>query len=276
MPLQTQSQEPVIPVPNVAVDWDSDAAQKLEVIYADRADNTSEFTRNSLRDKIPRRYFDVKMSFAWENDTSAYLRVNDAIIPYVPPRGKPKKGGAPSNNYGKGYVYASFHRVLLDRIVNTAASHGYRVHPGDPKMPSTDEDWWITLNISEGARIKMERKKGAGHTDTSLGRLFMASKKGIAANVILSLKLKCSVEEHVKEDGTYYDHDEPSPAMPDEDTVWTLSSSVATMYVTDIDIDAMPPARETRSAAAPPQSFVTTEADAASDDLAAKLKRMGI
>lgn len=115
-------------------------------------------------------------------DASRYLGLgDDAIIPYVPPR-PPKsnrdRSAVPANNYGKPYVYASLPRVVLDRIVNEATNHGYRVHPGDPKMPSADEDWWLTLNISQGAHVKMERAKGKGFKDTSLSRIFMGVQEG--------------------------------------------------------------------------------------------------
>lgn len=267
-----------MPVPDVPVVWDEDTLKNLTIDFAPRADNTNEFTRTEVRSKVPRRYYDVKLSFEWNGKTSSYLKADDGIIPYVPPRPprNNRKGAPPQNNYGRSFVYASLPRGLLDRIINEAANHGYRVHPGDPKMPSNDDDWWVTLNISQGAHVKMERKKGAGHTDASLSRIFMASKLGVAANLVLSLKLKCSVDEAVKEDGTYYDFDEASPAVPDEDTIWTLTSSAAAIYITDVGVDVAPPVRETGSAAAVPASFATTEADSAADDMEEKLKKLGI
>jgi hypothetical protein len=78
----------------------------------------------------------------------------------------------------------------------------------------------------------------------------MASKNGVMANVILSLKLKCSVEEQLKEDGTYYEHNELSPAAPDDHTLWLISSRAVAMFITDIDIDAAGPTSDTNRASA--------------------------
>lgn len=249
-------------VPAVPVDWDEDSVKNLGITFAPVADNTSDFTRSELRDKVPQRYFDVKMTFNWDGQESQYLKVDDAVIPYVPPpRAQAGRKAAP-NKYGSGYVYASLPRVLLDHIINEAAVHGYHVIAGEPRMPSTEEDWWMTLNLSKHARIKMEREKGAGHTDASLSRILIATKLGITSNVVLSLKLKCSLPETTKDDGMYYEHDEPSPVQPTDDTQWAIGSSMAAMFIADIGIDVPPPTRIQRSVNDVPKTFTTTEADA--------------
>ncbi|KAL1966807.1 hypothetical protein VTN77DRAFT_3772 [Rasamsonia byssochlamydoides] len=272
------SVEEAVAVPDRAVEWTPESVKNLEITFAQIADNTSEFTRTEIRSKVPKRYYDVKLSFAWEGKESPYLRMDEAIIPYVPPRIQRKgaRGGAGNNAYGSRYVYAALPRCVLDHIVDEAVAHGYRVALGDPKMPSTSEDWWVTLNFSTGAHVKIERQKGAGFTDTSLGRIFLASKRGVSANIIMSVKLKCSVDEATKEDGTFYDWNEASPAVPDNDTEWVISSSISGMFITDVGVSVDPPPRDTSSATAPPKAFVPTEADRGSDELAEKLRALGI
>jgi hypothetical protein len=264
-------------VPSVPVDWNEDNVKDLGITFAPVSDNTSEFTRSEIRSKIPQRYFDVKMTFTWHGEESQYLRVDDAVVPYVPPPTHTKGArGSNTARYGAKYVYASLPKVLLDHIVNEAAVHGYRVHPGEPRMPSTEEDWWVTLNIAKNSKVRMERKRGEGHKDASLSRIFLASKMGVTANVILSLKLKCGLDEVAKDDGTYYDFDEDSPVTPGDDQEWNIGSSMAVMTISDVGIDVPPPQRVGRASASVPANFATTEADAGSDELAAKLKAFGI
>lgn len=263
-------------VPATPVDWDEDTVKNLGITFAPVADNTSDFTRTELRDKIPQRYFDVKMTFNWDGQESQYLKVDDAVIPYVPPP-KPQAGRkAGTNKYGSSYVYASLPRILLDHIINEAAVHGYHVIAGEPRMPSTEDDWWMTLNLSKHARIKIERTKGEGHTDASLSRIFLATKLGVTSNVVLSLKLKCSLLEETKDDGTYFGFDEASPVQPGDDTQWAIGSSMAAMFIADIGIDVPPPTRIQRSVNDVPKTFTTTEADAGSDELSRKLKAFNI
>lgn len=263
-------------VPAEPTSWDEDTVKNLGITFAPVADNTSDFTRTELRDKIPQRYFDVKMTFNWDGQESQYLKVDDAIIPYVaPPKPQAGRKSGP-NKYGSNYVYASLPRVLLDHIINEAAVHGYNVIAGEPRMPSTEDDWWMTLNLNKHARVKMERKKGEGHTDASLSRIFLASKLGVTSNVVLSLKLKCSLQEEVKDDGSYYGHDEGSPVQPDDNTQWAIGSTMPAMFISDIGVDVPPPTRVQRSINDVPKNFTTTDADAGSDELTSKLKAFGI
>lgn len=266
-------------VPNVPVEWNEDTVKDLEVEFAPVSDNTSEFTRTELRNKTPQRYFDVKLTFRYNGEESQYLRVDDGVVPYVhppPPRKGGRTGTQNASRYGSQYVYASLPRVLLDHIVNEAAAHGYRVYPGEPRMPSTEDDWWVTLNIAKNSKVRMERKKGEGHKDASLNRIFLATKMGVTTNVILSIKLKCSLEEVTKDDGTYFDFDEPSPVYPDEEQEWNIGSAMAAMTICDVAVDVPPPERTGRPSASVPANFATTEADAGSDELAEKLKRFNI
>lgn len=258
-------------VPAELTEWDADNVRNLGISFAPVADNTSEFTRTALRNKIPQRYFDVKMTFAWDNEQSPYLRVFDAVIPYVPPP-KPQHGTKPPvSKYGTGYVYASLPRALLDHIVNEAADHGYNVMAGEANMPSDKDDWWVTLNLNKNAQVKVERRVGEGHTDANLSKIFLRTKLGVTSNIILSLKLKCSLEEVKKDDGEYYGHDEVSPVVPDENTLWNIGSTMASMVVSDICVDVPPPVRTRRVANEVPQNFAAVEADAGTEQLSAKL-----
>ncbi|PWY90549.1 hypothetical protein BO94DRAFT_593418 [Aspergillus sclerotioniger CBS 115572] len=110
-PCKISSEEPVVAVPNERVEWDTDTAHSLHVAFAPVSDNTSDFTRNNLRNKIPRRYFDVKMTFAWQGVESVFLRADDGIIPYVFPPAKAKKTAGQATSYGKSYVYAAAVKV---------------------------------------------------------------------------------------------------------------------------------------------------------------------
>ncbi|KAL4864624.1 hypothetical protein BDV12DRAFT_200953 [Aspergillus spectabilis] len=269
-----------IAVPQNAVEWDDDTVKGLEIHFAEISDNTTEFTRYEVRTPEPRRYFDIKMTFSWQGMLGSYFKADDAVIPYVPPkdtRRSSRRGAPPTNNYGKGFVYAGLPRPLLDHILNEAASRGYHVASGEDRIPSTAEDWWITLNLAKNVSTKMSRKKGAPFTDASLPRIFMTSKKGITANLIMSIKLKCSVPEALKDDGTYYDWDElSSPAQPAEDQLWHISCSTAEIRITDIDVDVPPPQIVYSATKRAPPKFAVTETDAASDALEGKLKALGL
>lgn len=65
----------------------------------------------------------------------------------------------------------------------------------------------------------------------------------MSCNVILTLKLKCSVKEATKSDGTFYRWDERSPAVPGRDTIWTVAGTAVGMFVTDIELDIQSPQR---------------------------------
>ncbi|KAL3440022.1 hypothetical protein BJX65DRAFT_291235 [Aspergillus insuetus] len=265
-------------VPDVQVDWNDESVKDLGIQFAEIADNTTEFTRFEVRTPEPRRYFDVKMTFTWKGKLGSYLKGDDAVIPYVPPREtrrSNRRGAPPANNYGKGFVYACLPRALLDHILNEAASHGYKVAPGEARVPSTADDWWITLNLAKNVSVK--RPKNGAMVDASIPRIFMTTKKGISANVIMSVKLKCSVPEAVKEDNVYYEWDEfDSPAQPTDDQLWTISCSTAEIRITDIDMDVLPPEIVSAYSKREPPKFAVTEADAGSADLEDKLKALGL
>ncbi|KAL4800344.1 hypothetical protein BDV19DRAFT_384698 [Aspergillus venezuelensis] len=256
-------------VPNVAVEWNEETVRDLGIQFEEVADNTSEFTRFDIKTPEPRRYFDVKMTFSWNGQIGGFLRADDAVIPYVPPKDSSRssrRGAPPTNNYGKGYVYVCLPRVLLDRIVNKAATHGHMVALGEEKIQSTKKDWWITLNLSKKARIRMSRKKGDKPTDTSIACIFMSSKMGVTANVIMSIKLKCSVPEATRDDGTYYDWNEmDSPPRPDESTMWYISYSTAEIRITNVGIKVQPPVINYTFTKQKALEFVLTDADEASE-----------
>ncbi|RHZ46255.1 uncharacterized protein CDV56_103216 [Aspergillus thermomutatus] len=107
--------KPVVPVPSAPVAWDDDTVKSLDVVFAPIGDNTNEFTRDEIRTKVPRRYFDIKLSFQWDGQESVYLKADDSVIHYVPPRpprGNRGKSAVPVNNYGISRVVHSMARVL--------------------------------------------------------------------------------------------------------------------------------------------------------------------
>lgn len=53
-------------------------------------------------------------------------------------------------------------RLRFPAVVNEAAVCGLKVHPGESRMPSMEEDWWVTFNISKNTKAHMERKGGGG------------------------------------------------------------------------------------------------------------------
>jgi hypothetical protein len=69
-----------------SVDSPQDAAKRSV-----RSGNASQFTRSEIRTAVPRRYLGVKLSFSWDGNESAFLRMDDGKIPYISPR-NPGKG----------------------------------------------------------------------------------------------------------------------------------------------------------------------------------------
>ncbi|KAL1989584.1 hypothetical protein VTN49DRAFT_6781 [Thermomyces lanuginosus] len=81
------------------------------------------------------------------------------------------------------------------------------------------------MNIAKGARTRVQKSPGGSFVDVNLHNIFAATRKGVSCNVILTLKLKCSVKEATKSDGTFYRWDERSPAVPGRDTIWTVAGT---------------------------------------------------
>lgn len=99
------------------------------------------------------------------------------------------------------------------------------------------------MNIAKGARTRVQKSPGGSFVDVNLHNIFAATRKGVSCNVILTLKLKCSVKEATKSDGTFYRWDERSPAVPGRDTIWTVAGTAVGMFVTDIELDIQSPQR---------------------------------
>ena len=261
------------------VTWTAETGQGLVVMMSAMNDNTSEFTRSNLRGKgPPKRYYDSKLTFVCGDSQSQFLRLNEAIIPYVPPRApsRPSQSSAASA-YGSQYAYACFPRAVLDRLLDQTAVHKYRVDSaGDAKLQSNDEDWWTTLNFAPNCQVKGQTKAGGALQSISLPRVFLASKLGVIANVVVTVKVKCAIDEARKEDGSYYDWSEESPAIPNTETVWSVATSAVALYVVDMNIDVDPPARQAAAALTAPVEFAATSADLAGDSLAGKFAALGL
>jgi len=257
-------------------EWTPDNVLLLGISFAPLVDNTSDFTRNTIKSKIPRRYFDMKMTFTWDGKESEYLRVNGACAPYVPPPTSRKTGGrVPAIKYGTEYVYAGVPRCLLDRIKECAEMTGAKAVPGG-KLVSTDEDWWMTLSFTTNTTVKVYQNGVA--KNVSLARIFAATNKGVMCNVFLSMKLKCSVQEEKREDGNYYEWNENSTAVPNPSTEWQIAPTLVSAVVTDINMEMEPPAKSEdgkyRAQEAP--VFAPSEADIANDELSSALSQLGI
>lgn len=243
-----------------------------KIFVGEMVDGTTVYTRDEVDAKAGKahRYYSHPITFGVDGQTSNYLKCNEVLVPYVPP--PPAKKDSPPANYGVGFIYAALPPSLLDAIANAAAESGLVVSLTEPRILSTKSDWWVTISLNEKNPVKVcldgENKR------VSLARIFTTTKAGVSLNAVLSIKLKCKIEESKDDNGQYLPWYNPDPVYPNENDIWTVAVQMHTAFLDDTEIAVALPAKPAFQSNAP--VFKPREEDKAKDALVAKLRKLNI
>ena len=77
---------------------------------------------------------------------------------------------------------------LLARIRSLAVIAGYNIELGNRKLLRTTEHWWNTLKLSNTAVVQVAMPDGF-----NLSKVSQTTRKGVKANLVLSMGLKCAI-----------------------------------------------------------------------------------
>lgn len=255
--------------------WDEKELPKLKVNIGDLKDNTTAFTRGMNAGKpggTVMRYYERPVTFTFNGETSLYLAHRDVYIPYIPP--PPTQGRSNPSKYGVSYVYACLVRGIAQAIANDASQQrGLLVATSEPKVASTEDDWWVTLNFQSTSKVFNVQKEGK-QEPVVLARILNAMKSTLTCTLVVSMKLKCSLEELKGPDGKYMSLEESTHPGPDSNTMWNIAVTPANAVITGMDQQVIPPERTT--GAPEPVVFAPSADNDASQKLLEELAKLGI
>ncbi|KAK3946794.1 hypothetical protein QBC32DRAFT_329032 [Pseudoneurospora amorphoporcata] len=248
-------------------EWVDSNINELKITFDDVKDNTSEFTRTKVKDGGSKRYFDVKIKFSASGVSSGHVTLNEVLVPAQAPRDTTSE-----NKYGNTFYYASISPDFMKHLQKAAREAGFEVPLQDPSLISeSEEDCWWTINAAKGSKVTI-----AGEPEKTLAYVMRATGySGVFANLVVTAKLKCTMEEAVNpETGTYYGV-KGSPVWPGVNVEWKLNLVSSWGYITDIGIDIAPPSNTSGFGEPAPVPSIT-DSDKPSNLLLDKLKNLSI
>ncbi|KJZ69349.1 hypothetical protein HIM_11260 [Hirsutella minnesotensis 3608] len=165
------------PFPNVGK-WTPELLNRIQVEIDDVKETTSPFTRS----KNPgNRYWKAYVHFKFEKFESKIIKMTDCDVPHIK-----------ASNYGTDFIIARLQKSVGDKIVAEALKKDIVVSLDDKRVPSDENNWWLTINNTSG-RIGTINPRGE-FDPKDLGAIFKATEEGVKLNLDLVFSLKLTLE----------------------------------------------------------------------------------
>lgn len=159
-------------------DWTPEQLKQLNITVADLRETTSDFTRKR---NPGHRYWKGQIIFKFDGFESRILKMNNCAVPYNK-----------NATYGKDFIYANLQKPVADAIVAACAREEIIATHHDNKLSGTDQDWWATINGTDGRLGTVDQSGDFDPKD--MKTVFDRSENGALFNFDLVFSIRLTIE----------------------------------------------------------------------------------